>query len=122
MEGHKCQFLQYHRIVDSIVGVGSPGEGAMGMNKDGRNIVGGLSRKGLDDDITRFLFVLATYLTVCHRTGAWNRAVKIVSVRCAESRDGFSCLRKRGRPARMCVDDASHLAKSLVKLDMCGCI
>ena len=57
VESHEGQFFQHHRVMDGIVGVGAPGEGAVGMDQDSGDVVGGFSFKGFDDDIAGFLFV-----------------------------------------------------------------
>ena len=87
MEGHEGQFLQNHSIVDSIVGISAPCEGAMAMNQNSGNIISGLSFEGLDNHVSGFQLILAADLFRGHLPGTGNFAVEVVAVGSAVGRN-----------------------------------
>lgn len=90
---HKSKLLQYHTVVNSGMGILSPGERTMTVYKNSGNVVGGEVVKCFDDHISSFFFVLSGDFFGCHFAGAWNFAIEVIGVSGAVGRDTATCMR-----------------------------
>ena len=117
-ECHESQFFQHHSIVDSIVRIGAPGEWAVGVDENCRDVIGGLFLEGLDDDVAGFFFVFTVNFSWGHLPGTGNFAVEIVAVGSAIGGDAPASLCPAGCPAGVRVDDASDVGEGIVQRHM----
>ena len=57
VEGHTGQFFQNHGIVDSILGICTPGKGAVRTDQHSGDLIGRPMGKGFYDHIAGFFFI-----------------------------------------------------------------
>ena len=124
MEVHKRDLFKHNGVVDRLVRVLAPGERAVVVDEHGGNLcrVDAAALEFLDDDKAGVLFIRVLDLLRRHAAGAGDLAVEIVALRGAHGVDADTGLRKAGRPAAMCVDDAADGRERPIEFYMRRCV
>ena len=116
MPGHKGHFLQHHRVVHCVLGVGAPGKGPVAVHQHCRDVLRAFPLEGFHNHLAGFQLILPADLLGGHLPGAGDLPVKVVPVGGAQCGDAPAHLAENGGPPAVGVHHAPNVLKSPVQL------